>query len=228
MLRYEFDSHAERTGIASLMRRLSELGIAYKDLSTHQSSLEDIFVELVHEQREGARMNWHGIAAIYRFEMARWKRTLVAEPDHAGDHHLALFRRVRLGARLPDDANGRRQLRRLHRARADAALGVHAIDLQRQLRHLFSEVYGHDLRIAVSPDLKLRGGARLCRRGGDQVGDPGARHTRHRHLFVPVRDRSPARDDPVPRRHQRPASACSASPSASGRRISSSFRSSRC
>src|SRR6266496_3672339 len=45
---YEFDSHAERTGIASLMRRLSDLGIAYKDLSTHQSSLEDIFVELVH------------------------------------------------------------------------------------------------------------------------------------------------------------------------------------
>jgi ABC-2 type transport system ATP-binding protein len=47
-LGYVFDAHAERTGIASLMRRLSELGIAYKDLSTHQSSLEDIFVELVH------------------------------------------------------------------------------------------------------------------------------------------------------------------------------------
>jgi ABC-2 type transport system ATP-binding protein len=48
---YEFDSHAERTGIASLMRRLGEVGIAYKDLSTHQSSLEDIFVELVHQPR---------------------------------------------------------------------------------------------------------------------------------------------------------------------------------
>ena len=52
MLRYEFDSHAERTGIASLMRRLGDLGIGYKDLSTHQSSLEDIFVELVHQPRE--------------------------------------------------------------------------------------------------------------------------------------------------------------------------------
>jgi ABC-2 type transport system ATP-binding protein len=51
---YEFDSHAERTGIASLMRKLSDLGIAYKDLSTHQSSLEDIFVELVHGEREPA------------------------------------------------------------------------------------------------------------------------------------------------------------------------------
>src|SRR4051812_8087962 len=54
LLRYQFDSHAERTGIASLMRRLSELGIAYKDLSTHQSSLEDIFVELVHAPRADA------------------------------------------------------------------------------------------------------------------------------------------------------------------------------
>jgi ABC-2 type transport system ATP-binding protein len=53
MLRYQFDSNAERTGIASLMRRLGELGISYKDLSTHQSSLEDIFVELVNEPRQG-------------------------------------------------------------------------------------------------------------------------------------------------------------------------------
>ena len=52
VLCYEFDSHAERTGIASLMRALGEAGIAYKDLSTHQSSLEDIFVELVHQPRE--------------------------------------------------------------------------------------------------------------------------------------------------------------------------------
>ena len=54
ILCYEFDSHAERTGIASLMRRLGDLGIAYKDLSTHQSSLEDIFVELVHGKKEPA------------------------------------------------------------------------------------------------------------------------------------------------------------------------------
>jgi len=54
VLCYEFDSHADRTGIASLMRLLSDIGIAYKDLSTHQSSLEDIFVELVHRPREQA------------------------------------------------------------------------------------------------------------------------------------------------------------------------------
>ena len=55
VLCYEFDSHADRTGIASLMGRLSSLGIGYKDLSTHQSSLEDIFVELVHSPKEAAQ-----------------------------------------------------------------------------------------------------------------------------------------------------------------------------
>jgi ABC-2 type transport system ATP-binding protein len=54
MLCYRFDSHAERTGIASLMKRLADLGIGYKDLSTHQSSLEDIFVELVHRPQGSA------------------------------------------------------------------------------------------------------------------------------------------------------------------------------
>jgi ABC-2 type transport system ATP-binding protein len=50
---YAFDSNAERTGIASLMKALGDLHIGYKDLSTRQSSLEDIFVQLVHapEQR---------------------------------------------------------------------------------------------------------------------------------------------------------------------------------
>ena len=48
---YRFDSHAEHNGIPQLMRRLDELHIGYKDLATHQSSLEDIFVSLVHEER---------------------------------------------------------------------------------------------------------------------------------------------------------------------------------
>ena len=47
-LEYVFDSNAEKTGVPSLMRRLSDLGIGFKDLSTRQSSLEDIFVDLVH------------------------------------------------------------------------------------------------------------------------------------------------------------------------------------
>ena len=44
---YEFDSSGERTGISSLLSALSQCGLRVKDISTEQSSLEDIFVELV-------------------------------------------------------------------------------------------------------------------------------------------------------------------------------------
>lgn len=48
---YEFDSQAEATGVPSLLRRMSDLGIGFKDLNTKQSSLEDIFVGLVHDSQ---------------------------------------------------------------------------------------------------------------------------------------------------------------------------------
>jgi len=45
---YTFDAKAqEGTGIAELLRKLNEQGIAFKDLRTTESSLEDIFVSLV-------------------------------------------------------------------------------------------------------------------------------------------------------------------------------------
>jgi len=53
-LLYIFDVNAERTGIPSLLRRMSDLGIAFKDLNTEQSSLEDIFVSLVSERTKVA------------------------------------------------------------------------------------------------------------------------------------------------------------------------------
>ena len=46
---YEFDSRAEATGVPSLLRRMTDIGVQFKDLHTRQSSLEDIFVGLVHE-----------------------------------------------------------------------------------------------------------------------------------------------------------------------------------
>jgi len=49
-LEYIFDTNAERTGIPSLLRRMADLGIAFKDLNTQQSSLEDIFVSLVSDK----------------------------------------------------------------------------------------------------------------------------------------------------------------------------------
>jgi ABC-2 type transport system ATP-binding protein len=44
---YSFDAEAADTGMPSLLRRLGELGIDFKDLDTSRSSLEDIFVGLV-------------------------------------------------------------------------------------------------------------------------------------------------------------------------------------
>jgi ABC-2 type transport system ATP-binding protein len=49
-LEYCFDINEERAGIPLLLKRMSELGIGYKDLNTSQSSLEDIFVSLVSEK----------------------------------------------------------------------------------------------------------------------------------------------------------------------------------
>jgi ABC-2 type transport system ATP-binding protein len=49
-LEYTFDAADSGSGIASLLRRLSELGIVYRDLHTSESSLEDIFVSLVSER----------------------------------------------------------------------------------------------------------------------------------------------------------------------------------
>jgi ABC-2 type transport system ATP-binding protein len=50
-LTYEFDAKAERTGIPSLLTAMRDAGIAFKDLDTKQSSLEDIFVDLIHDRR---------------------------------------------------------------------------------------------------------------------------------------------------------------------------------
>jgi len=46
-LTYTYDTQAERTGITGLLNDLREEGIRFKDLNTKESSLEDIFVQLV-------------------------------------------------------------------------------------------------------------------------------------------------------------------------------------
>ena len=45
---YTFDTQREETGIAALLKQLAGLGIDFKDLHSSESSLEDIFVSLVH------------------------------------------------------------------------------------------------------------------------------------------------------------------------------------
>src|SRR5258708_5282317 len=48
---YTYDTQGERTGITSLLDDLNQAGIGFKDLQTTQSSLEDIFVDLVRQKR---------------------------------------------------------------------------------------------------------------------------------------------------------------------------------
>jgi ABC-2 type transport system ATP-binding protein len=48
---YTYDTQGQRTGITGLLTDLSRAGIRFKDLDTTQSSLEDIFVDLVRRDR---------------------------------------------------------------------------------------------------------------------------------------------------------------------------------
>jgi ABC-2 type transport system ATP-binding protein len=48
---YTYDTRGPRTGITGLLTDLAQAGIRFKDLDTTQSSLEDIFVDLVRRDR---------------------------------------------------------------------------------------------------------------------------------------------------------------------------------
>jgi ABC-2 type transport system ATP-binding protein len=50
-LTYVYDTRGERTGITALLSQMRDAGIAYHDLETEQSSLEDIFVDLVRQSQ---------------------------------------------------------------------------------------------------------------------------------------------------------------------------------
>lgn len=52
---YTYDERAEHAGIIELLRALDDANIAFKDLQTTQSSLEDIFVSLMEARREPQR-----------------------------------------------------------------------------------------------------------------------------------------------------------------------------
>ena len=70
---YEFDTHAETNGVPSLLRRMSELGLGFKDLNTTQSSLEDILSIL---------------CAIGHPKTSKWRRPRHEPARHGSDLHL--------------------------------------------------------------------------------------------------------------------------------------------
>ena len=49
-LTYEYDTKSEHTGITALLSDLRDTGLRFNDLQTSQSSLEEIFVDLVHRE----------------------------------------------------------------------------------------------------------------------------------------------------------------------------------
>jgi ABC-2 type transport system ATP-binding protein len=55
-LEYTFDARSERSDIPALLRRMTDLGIGFKDLNTRQSSLEEIFVNLVSDRLVSDRL----------------------------------------------------------------------------------------------------------------------------------------------------------------------------
>ncbi len=61
-LQREFDADESGTRVAPLLRRMAELGIGFKDVNTHQSSLEDIFVNLVHDRSKDVAPQVSGVA----------------------------------------------------------------------------------------------------------------------------------------------------------------------
>lgn len=50
LLHYAYDTQGERTGITALLSGLAEAGLRLRDIETRQSSLEEIFVDLVREE----------------------------------------------------------------------------------------------------------------------------------------------------------------------------------
>ncbi len=80
----------------------SRAGIRFKDLDTTQSSLEDIFVDLVRQSR--MKINLPAIKAIYKFEMARWGRTVlqsIVSPVIATSLYFVVFGAA-IGSRITE------------------------------------------------------------------------------------------------------------------------------
>ena len=49
-LTYTYDNQSERPGVASLLRELEAAGIQFRDMDTQNSSLEEIFVNLLRQE----------------------------------------------------------------------------------------------------------------------------------------------------------------------------------
>ena len=133
--------------------------------------------------------NRYGVWAIYRFEMARCVRTLLQSlvtPVITTSLYFVVFGSA-IGSRMT--RGGRRALRRLHRARPDHAVAVHASISNASFGIYFPKFTGTIYELLSAPISTFEMVARLRRRGGDQVDDPRAGHPRHRRVLRAGADR---------------------------------------
>ena len=196
---YRFDSHAEETGISALMQKLAALGVGFKDLSTEQSSLEDIFVSLVHARRGASGMNLAGVKAIYVFEMARARRTLwqsLVAPVITTSLYFLVFGTA-IGSRMSamngvDYGSfivpGLIMLSVLTQSIFNASFGIYFPK--------FTGTIYETLSAPISPFEIVSG---LCRRGDDQGVRAGAGDARHRRAAGRRQHRPPDPDAGLPR-----------------------------
>ena len=119
-------------------------------------------------------MNGNGIAAIYRFEMARWKRTLwqsLITPVITTALYFVVFGSA-LGSRMTSMEGigfgsfivpGLTLLSVFMQSIFNASFGIY-----------FPKFTGTIYELLSAPISSFEAVARLCRRGGDQVGHPRA------------------------------------------------------
>ena len=162
---YTYDSQAERMEIADLLADLGAAGVRFRDLQTKQSSLEEIFVDLVKE----AAMNFHAITRNLQVRDGEDLPHAASEHRLARHLDLAVLRGLRRGDRLAHRERGGGRLRLVHRARPHHADPAHPEHLQRVLRHLLPQVHRHHLRVALGTGLLRRDHHRLRRGRGYQI-----------------------------------------------------------
>ena len=168
---YTFDAqrrgHRHRRPAA---RGWTTAGIDFKDLQTEQSSLEDIFVSLVSERtHEPPRHPRHLPLRDGALACAPCCRASLA-PVISTSLYFVVFGAA-IGSRMAAIGGvsygafivpGLIMLSVLTESISNASFGIY-----------MPEVHRHDLRAALRAGVLRRGRPRLCRRGGDQVGDPG-------------------------------------------------------
>ena len=165
-----FDANAEQTGIAAAVR-VSDLGIGFKDLATRAVEPRGHLRRPGPRRRAGsggmrnAGFNGEGVAAIYRFEMARACRTLrqsLVTPVITTSLYFVVFGAA-IGSRMTE-VDGV-DYGSLHRAGTDPAVVIHASIFNASFGIYFPKFTGTIYEFLSAPISYPGDRPRLCRRG---------------------------------------------------------------